>query len=129
MLHNRFALTATLFGIALVLGCNQSKNGQSPVDQASGQNDMGYSFRNGYPEGNTTTKAYDDNDLNRAIEAYTDAPLGADAGPTGHTGTTGSAVPSTVDGSIAAAPVANPDRVTDLSNPPMPQPFSGRTRP
>ena len=63
------------------------------------------------------------------IEAYTDAPLGADAGPTGHTGTTGSAVPSTVDGSIAAAPVANPDRVTDLSNPPMPQPFSGRTRP
>ena len=63
------------------------------------------------------------------IEAYAEVPLGDVAGSPGSAASPASAAPSTVDGSISAAPVANPDRVTDLSNPPMTQPFTGRTRP
>ncbi|OIQ79340.1 glycine dehydrogenase (decarboxylating) [mine drainage metagenome] len=54
------------------------------------------------------------------IEAYVDVAPGDDPA---------SAAPSTPDATILAAPVANPDRVTDLSSPPTPQPFSGRMRP
>jgi glycine dehydrogenase len=63
------------------------------------------------------------------IEAYIDVRHGDDAVSPGSAMSAMSAVPSTVDGSIPAAPVANPDRVTDLSSPPTPQPFSGRMRP
>ncbi len=54
------------------------------------------------------------------IEAYVDAAPGGDPA---------SAAPSTPDATILAAPVANPDRVTDHSNLPATQPFSGRMRP
>ena len=48
-----------------LIGCEQPK--QTATNQTS---DNGYSFERGYPAGDTAQKAYDDNDLNRAIEAY-----------------------------------------------------------
>ncbi|MGA7244869.1 MAG: DUF1254 domain-containing protein [Terracidiphilus sp.] len=46
-------------------GCKQQT--QAPATENA---DNGYSFERGFPSGNTAQKAYDDADLNRAIEAY-----------------------------------------------------------
>jgi hypothetical protein len=49
----------------LLIGFEQPK--QTATNQTS---DKGYSFERGYPAADTAQRAYDDNDLNRAIEAY-----------------------------------------------------------
>lgn len=57
-----FAVTVVA---AALIGCEQSKTASTPP-----ANSATYAFERGYPSGDTAQKAYDDNDLNRAIEAY-----------------------------------------------------------
>src|ERR1700733_14843826 len=63
-MQKRSALTVAILA-GLLFGCEQPK--QAPATQSS---DNGYSFERGYPSGDTAQKAYDDADLNRAVEAY-----------------------------------------------------------
>jgi hypothetical protein len=57
---------ATLAALAaLWIGCEQPKT--TPATQSA---DNSYTFERGYPSADTAQKAYDDADLNRAIEAY-----------------------------------------------------------
>ena len=70
--HHRYQLTiAVLTLTATLIGCEQQKppspSPASPPIEVTGNS---YVFERGFPLGNTTPKAYDDNDLNRAIEAY-----------------------------------------------------------
>src|SRR5580698_5010409 len=51
--------------LASTMGCEQTK--PTPAAQTT---DTGYTFERGYPSGDTAQKAYDDADLNRAVEAY-----------------------------------------------------------
>src|ERR1700753_3728016 len=59
------ALVEVFILAALLAGCEQPKQ-----TQATQSTDSGYSFDRGYPSGDTAQKAYDDVDLNRAVEAY-----------------------------------------------------------
>ena len=63
-MQKRSALAVAILA-GLLFGCEQPK--QAPATQSS---DNGYSFERGYPSGDTAQKAYDDADLNRAVEAY-----------------------------------------------------------
>src|SRR5580704_2531370 len=63
-MQKRRALTIAILA-GLLFGCEQPK--QAPATQSS---DNGYSFERGHPSGDTAQKAYDDADLNRAVEAY-----------------------------------------------------------
>jgi hypothetical protein len=53
--------------LVFVIGCEQTK--VSPSQAPSGDSGA-YTFERGYPAPETAQKAYEDNDLNRAIEAY-----------------------------------------------------------
>jgi hypothetical protein len=59
-------MTASIAVMLLITACEQPKLSQ-PATQGA---DNGYTFERGYPAGDTAQKAYDDNDLNRAVEAY-----------------------------------------------------------
>ena len=63
-MQKRNVLTTVVLAASL-MGCEQPK--QAPATQSA---DNGYSFERGYPSGDTAQKAYDDADLNRAVEAY-----------------------------------------------------------
>ena len=67
-MQKRQAILIAAAGVVLTLsfnGCKQQT--QAPATQSA---DNGYSFDRGFPSGNTAQKAYDDADLNRAVEAY-----------------------------------------------------------
>ena len=51
--------------LGVIAGCHEEK---APPPQWQSEN--GYSFERGYPVGGTAQRAYDENDLNRAVEAY-----------------------------------------------------------
>jgi hypothetical protein len=55
----------SIFGLILVIGCEQSK-----TPTAAQTSDTSYTFERGYPSGDTAQKAYEDVDLNRAVQAY-----------------------------------------------------------
>jgi hypothetical protein len=52
--------------LCTITGCREEPKQPSPQWQSAG----GYSFLRGYPAGGTSQRAYDDADLNRAVEAY-----------------------------------------------------------
>ncbi len=66
--------TAIIIPLLLLAACGPKKNEQAIiVDSAAtsaGADSGGYKFVGGYPTPETIKKAYDDADLNRAIEAY-----------------------------------------------------------
>ena len=72
MAHQRYQLTrAVLILTVTLIGCEQQKTpSPSPASPPIEVTGNSYVFERGFPLGNTTPKAYDDNDLNRAIEAY-----------------------------------------------------------
>lgn len=53
--------------LVFVIGCEQTKVGPSQAPSGDGG---AYTFERGYPSPETAQKAYEDSDLNRAIEAY-----------------------------------------------------------
>lgn len=55
----------SIFGLILVIGCEQPK-----TPTAAQTSDTSYTFERGYPSGDTAQKAYEDVDLNRAVQAY-----------------------------------------------------------
>jgi hypothetical protein len=58
---------AVLSIVGLLAGCQQPNTAtQGTAPSAS----PGYTFERGFPVGDTAQKAYDDADLNRAVEAY-----------------------------------------------------------
>lgn len=60
-------LTTLLASFLLFAGCREQPPAKpSPTNNASAT----YTFTEGYPSGDTARNAYDENDLNRAVEAY-----------------------------------------------------------
>ncbi|RZU40066.1 DUF1254 domain-containing protein [Edaphobacter modestus] len=71
-MQRRHALIVTVLTASLI-GCEQQpKQNRSPAAAPPGllAAASGYIFQRGFPIGNTAQKAYDDADLNRAVEAY-----------------------------------------------------------
>lgn len=65
-MQKRTIITAALIPIfGFLFGCGNQK----PTTSNTGTG-IAYTFERGYPSGDTARKAYDQNDLNRAIEAY-----------------------------------------------------------
>jgi hypothetical protein len=61
-----FAVIAVAF-LGVLTSCEQPKTVLAPTNENATPS---YTFNEGYATGDTAQKAYDDNDLNRAIEAY-----------------------------------------------------------
>jgi hypothetical protein len=61
----RHTLAGAVIAVLLLSGCEQSKQTQTVQS-----NEAATSFAGGYPAGDTAQKAYDDADLNTAIQAY-----------------------------------------------------------
>ncbi|PWT96131.1 MAG: DUF1254 domain-containing protein [Bacteroidetes bacterium] len=69
----RFLPAALVSVLSLLTACNQSAPVTSPKGDstsAKSSENLGYEFKNGFPTKETIQKAYDDADLNRAIQAY-----------------------------------------------------------
>ncbi|MGB6191960.1 MAG: DUF1254 domain-containing protein, partial [Terracidiphilus sp.] len=58
---------AVLMAAGVLAGCRQESAVQNTEHEGAA---TGYTFERGYPAGATAQKAYDDADLNRAVEAY-----------------------------------------------------------
>jgi len=63
---HKFACAVMLPILCMTTGCREEQKQPPPQWQAQ----EGYSFERGYPVGGTSQKAYEENDLNRAVEAY-----------------------------------------------------------
>ena len=63
----RMLVIASVVLALLVIGCEQPKTSQLTSEQSSGS---GYSFSQGYPTDDGAKKAIDDNDFQRAVQAY-----------------------------------------------------------